>query len=110
MDTVTFGSTDGHLVYFCKLQWGVGTKNNSNVGENEAGIVGLVCGGVTLISKICLSICSCCQVAFLSRCSSNMNLGSKGVVSGCAVVSTPLVSRNPHTFYFLVLTGEHRMG
>ncbi|KAJ4721734.1 aspartic proteinase CDR1-like [Melia azedarach] len=108
-DTITLDSTSGRPVVFPKTIIGCGHRNAGTFSSKAAGIVGLGGGNVSLVSQMDPSLgskFSYCLVHLSSSASVNsskINFGSNGVVSGSGVVSTPLIARNPRTFYFLTL-------
>ncbi|KAJ4721416.1 aspartic proteinase CDR1-like [Melia azedarach] len=87
LDTITLDSTTGRTVPFPKTIIGCGHDNGGTFNSKAAGIIGLGGGDVSLDSAS----------------SSKINFGNNGVVSGPEVVSTPLIPKNPNTFYFLTL-------
>ncbi|XP_044482001.1 aspartic proteinase CDR1-like [Mangifera indica] len=109
IDTVTLGSTSGRPVPLTKTTIGCGHKNDGTFNEETSGIIGLGGGAVSLVTQLGNSIggkFSYCLIPLsssLKDSSSKLNFGSKGVVSGKGVVSTPLVSKEPDTFYYLTL-------
>ena len=107
VETVTLGSTNGRPVALRNIIFGCGHNDDGTFNENATGIVGLGGGSVSLVTQMGSSIggkFSYCLVPFLSsESSSKINFGSNGVVSGTGVVTTPLVAKDPDTFYFLTL-------
>ncbi|CAK9175653.1 unnamed protein product [Ilex paraguariensis] len=104
-ETVKLGSTTLHDIIF-----GCGHDNDSPFSNARAGIVGLGGSQVSLISQMGSPIggkFSYCLVPMSAQNTkaSKMNFGGSGVVSGRGVVSTPIVSKSPHAFYFLTLEG-----
>ncbi|KDP39593.1 hypothetical protein JCGZ_02613 [Jatropha curcas] len=107
-DTITLGSTTGRSVALPRSIFGCGHDNAGTFNKKDSGIIGLGGGSVSLISQLGSQIdgkFSYCLVPISSTTgtSSKINFGQNGVVSGQGVVSTPLVSKNPDTFYFLTL-------
>ncbi|GKV07614.1 hypothetical protein SLEP1_g19363 [Rubroshorea leprosula] len=107
-ETVTLGSTTGRPTSFPKTIFGCGHDNDGTFSEEDSGIVGLGGGAVSLISQLRDTIAgkfSYCLVPLTSESkgTSKLNFGSNAVVSGSGVITTPLVSKNPDTFYFLTL-------
>lgn len=107
-ETITLGSTSGRPVALAKSVFGCGHNNSGAFSGQVSGLVGLGGGSISLISQLGSSIggkFSYCLVPFFSRTanSSKLNFGSKGVVSGEGTMSTPLIRKNPDTFYFLTL-------
>ncbi|XP_050225172.1 aspartic proteinase CDR1-like [Mercurialis annua] len=107
-DVITLGSTSGRPVLVPKALIGCGHNNKGTFNSKGSGIVGLGGGKISLISQLGSEIdgkFSYCLVPVTSNStnSSKLNFGSNGIVSGHGVQSTPLVSKNPDTFYFLTL-------
>ncbi|WCJ27701.1 Eukaryotic aspartyl protease family protein [Euphorbia peplus] len=108
VDTLTLGSTNGRPVAIPKSVFGCGHQNQGTFGSATSGIVGLGGGPVSLISQLGSTIAgkfSYCLVPLTSegKKTSTLNFGSNAVVSGSGVQTTPLVSKDPDTFYFLTL-------
>ncbi|XP_059664253.1 aspartic proteinase CDR1-like [Cornus florida] len=110
VETFTFGSTSGHPVSVPKVIFGCGHDNEGNFNESYSGIIGLGWGKLSLVSQLGEDIngkFSYCLVPFNSSSSvtGKINFGSNAIVSGSGVVSTPLVSKAPETYYYLTLEG-----
>jgi hypothetical protein len=96
-------------VYFPKTVIGCGRRNNGTFDKKDSGIIGLGGGPMSLISQMGSSVggkFSYCLVPFSSESagnSSKLHFGRNAVVSGSGVQSTPLISKNPDTFYYLTL-------
>ncbi|XP_010550909.1 PREDICTED: aspartic proteinase CDR1-like [Tarenaya hassleriana] len=108
LDTLTLGSADQRPVPLRNIAFGCGHDNSGTFNKKGSGIVGLGGGSLSLVSQIRDSIrgkFSYCLVPLSSESgrTSKMNFGSNAVVSGSGVVSTPIVKKNPETFYFLTL-------
>ncbi|KAH7571580.1 hypothetical protein ACOSP7_014261 [Xanthoceras sorbifolium] len=108
VDTITLGSTTGRPVALPKSIFGCGHNNDGTFSSETSGIVGLGGGDVSLITQMGSSIegkFSYCLIPFGSRTAnvSKLNFGTKATVSGTGTVSTPLVAKEPKTFYFLTL-------
>ncbi|KAJ4721419.1 aspartic proteinase CDR1-like [Melia azedarach] len=110
LDTITLGSTTGRPFPLPKTIIGCGHDNGGTFNSKAAGIIGLGGGDVSLVSQMGPSIAgkfSYCLLPLLSSqasaSSSKINFGTNGVVSGPGVVSTPLIAKNPKTYYFLTL-------
>ncbi|KAL3815184.1 hypothetical protein ACJIZ3_016452 [Penstemon smallii] len=104
-ETLTLGSTVIHNVTI-----GCGHSNQGTFGGGTSGIIGLGGGKVSLIKQIGSSIqgkFSYCLVPYLNETQkpSKMNFGDNALVLGVGVVTTPIVSSTPDTFYFLTLEG-----
>ncbi|KAJ4721420.1 aspartic proteinase CDR1-like [Melia azedarach] len=107
-DTVTLGSTTTRPVVLPKTIFGCGHDDAGTFAQTTSGIIGLGGGSVSLISQLGSSIAgkfSYCLVPVDSpdQSSTKINFGTNGVVSGSGVVSTPLVTKIPRTFYFITL-------
>ncbi|EYU29138.1 hypothetical protein ABFS82_05G120200 [Erythranthe guttata] len=110
VETLTFGSSDnvGESVSFKKVVFGCGHQNDGTFSQTGSGIVGLGGGSVSIISQLEKSIggkFSYCLTFLDSNSSSKISFGQNAVVSGPNVVSTPLVKKDPDTFYYLTLEG-----
>ncbi|KDP37099.1 hypothetical protein JCGZ_06155 [Jatropha curcas] len=101
------GSTNNSIQ---ELAFGCGNSNGGNFDEVGSGIVGLGGGSLSLISQLGTKIdnkFSYCLVPILEK--SNFSLGKivfgdNSFISGSdTYVSTPLVSKEPETFYYLTL-------
>lgn len=106
VDTVTLGSSDP--VSLRNVIIGCGHENTGSFDAGGSGIIGLGGGSTSLVSQLGESIngkFSYCLVPLMSETglTSKINFGTNGVVSGNGVVSTPLVKKDPATFYFLTL-------
>ncbi|KAL9671502.1 hypothetical protein QQ045_009071 [Rhodiola kirilowii] len=102
-ETLTLGSSS-----FPKTVFGCGFDNQGTFSAAGSGIVGLGNGPVSLIGQLDKTIggkFSYCLVPLSSRGtkSSQINFGDNAVVSGDGVVSTPLITKDPPTFYYLTL-------
>ncbi|KAK2967746.1 hypothetical protein RJ640_029703 [Escallonia rubra] len=107
-ETFTFGSTTGGSAVVPKLTFGCGHDNQGTFNESSSGIVGLGGGAASLVKQLERSISgkfSYCLVPLDNppNVSSKINFGSNAVVTGPGVVSTPLVSKSPATFYYVTL-------
>ncbi|XP_073219735.1 aspartic proteinase CDR1-like [Cicer arietinum] len=112
LETLTLDSTTGHSVSFPKTVIGCGTQNTVSFDGRSSGIVGLGGGSVSLTTQLGSKIggkFSYCLVPLLgdSSATSKLNFGDAAVVSGNGSVSTPLVSKDPKTFYYLTLEAIH---
>ncbi|GMY05101.1 aspartic proteinase CDR1-like [Fagus crenata] len=112
VETLTIGSTSGHLVTIPRIVFGCGHNNIGKFGEAGSRLIGLGRGSLSLISQLNQSIYgkfSYCLVPNTenSNATSKINFGSNAMVSSNGVVSTPLVAKedpNP-SFYYLTLEG-----
>lgn len=109
-ETLTLSSTSSSSVVLPEIIIGCGHNNSGSFKPQESGIVGLGGGTESLVTQISSSISgkfSYCLVPSFSSSStdttSKLNFGSNAVVSGEGAVSTPLVAKDPNTFYFLTL-------
>ncbi|CDY31707.1 BnaA05g08400D [Brassica napus] len=99
-------------VSFPGTVFGCGYNNGGNFDETGSGIIGLGGGNLSLISQLGSSISNKFSYC-LSHKSSTMNgtsvinLGTSSIPSGASnvsnVVSTPLVDKEPQTYYYLTL-------
>ncbi|CAF2095347.1 probable aspartic protease At2g35615 [Brassica rapa] len=111
-ETVSIGSASGSPVSFPGTVFGCGYNNGGNFDETGSGIIGLGGGNLSLISQLGSSISNKFSYC-LSHKSSTMNgtsvinLGTSSIPSGASnvsnVVSTPLVDKEPQTYYYLTL-------
>ncbi|KAM1024136.1 hypothetical protein ACFX2I_037334 [Malus domestica] len=124
VETFTIGSTSGRPVSLPKILFGCGHQNGGTFDESGSGLIGLGGGPLSLVSQLTKSTnggkFSYCLVPLASNSkNSNNNLASKisfgsaGIVSGAGAVSTPIVAKQPDTFYYLTLeaisVGEKRL-
>ncbi|XP_043692906.1 aspartic proteinase CDR1-like [Telopea speciosissima] len=109
IETFTLGSTSGSSVALPEKIFGCGHNNEGTFDERESGLVGLGGGPLSLISQLKSSIggkFSYCLVPFeKENVTSKLNFGSEAVVLGDDVVPTPLVIKDPVTFYYVTLEG-----
>ncbi|XP_062028712.1 aspartic proteinase CDR1-like [Rosa rugosa] len=109
LETFTIGSTAGHRVLLPKIVFGCGHENGGTFDESGSGLIGLGGGPLSFISQLSKSVnggkFSYCLVptAAKSDVASKISFGTAGIVSGAGAVSTPLVSKQPDTFYYLTL-------
>ncbi|KAI3444896.1 hypothetical protein Pfo_001561 [Paulownia fortunei] len=108
-DTITLASTGGKSVSVPNIIFGCGFRNGGIFAGGESGIVGLGGGKASLVRQLGPLVqgkFSYCLVSLSDDSnSSKLNFGANGEVSGRGVVSTPLVQKNPDTFYYLTLEG-----
>ena len=109
VETLTIGSTTSHQVTLPNIVFGCGHNNDGTFSEAGSGIIGLGGGPLSLVSQLNNSIGGkfsyCLVPTENSNVTSKINFGSNGLVSGNGVVSTPLVAKDPSTFYYLTLEG-----
>ncbi|KFK40005.1 hypothetical protein AALP_AA3G317700 [Arabis alpina] len=112
-ETISIGSASGSPVSFPGTVFGCGYNNGGNFDETGSGIIGLGGGQLSLISQLSWSISNKFSYC-LSHKSSTMNgtsvinLGTNSIPSGpskedSVVISTPLVDKEPRTYYYLTL-------
>ncbi|KAM1833604.1 hypothetical protein ACFX13_023406 [Malus domestica] len=124
VETFTIGSTTGRPVSLPKILFGCGHQNGGTFDESGSGLIGLGGGPLSLASQLTKSTgggkFSYCLVPLASNSenpnnnlASKISFGSAGIVSGAGAVSTPLVAKEPDTFYYLTLeaisVGEKRL-
>ncbi|KAI6706312.1 hypothetical protein NL676_009274 [Syzygium grande] len=107
-ETLTLGSTSGQPVSFPKVIFGCGHDNGGTFNDRTDGIIGLGGGSISLLTQLGTATggkFSYCLVPYSSDhgSSSKLNFGANAVVAGRGVISTPLVQKDPKTFYFLTL-------
>ncbi|KAI4332290.1 hypothetical protein L6164_017212 [Bauhinia variegata] len=110
LDTIQLDSTTGRPVAFPKAIIGCGHQNGGTFDKKGSGIVGLGGGSLSLITQMGSSVSgkfSYCLVPLLSKsnATSELNFGQNAAVSGSGTVSTPLMKKDPDTFYYLTLNG-----
>ncbi|XP_042486398.1 aspartic proteinase CDR1-like [Macadamia integrifolia] len=108
-ETFTLGSASSSSVSLPKKIFGCGQDDEGKFNKEESGLVGLGGGPLSLISQMKSTIggkFSYCLVPLdNANPKSKLNFGSDAVVSGDGVVSTPLVSKHPDTYYYVTLEG-----
>ncbi|XP_059664248.1 aspartic proteinase CDR1-like [Cornus florida] len=110
VETFIFGSTSGHPVSVPKVVFGCGRENQGTFNESTSGIIGLGGGPLSIVNQLgdnIKGLFSYCLVPLnaASSVTSEINFGTNAIVSGSGVVSTPLVSKTPQTYYHLTLEG-----
>ncbi|KAL6562847.1 hypothetical protein OROHE_005434 [Orobanche hederae] len=114
METITFCSTRGKRVVSApNVIIGCGFSNKGIFVGGESGVVGLGGGKASLLwqlGSLAQGKFSYCLVPqpvdnYLDGYSGKLSFGAKATVSGKGVVTTPLVTKDPQTFYFLTLKG-----
>ncbi|KAI3453928.1 hypothetical protein Pfo_010591 [Paulownia fortunei] len=108
VETFTFDATAEENVSFPKVVFGCGYQNDGTFSETGSGIIGLGGGSLSIINQLDKSIggkFSYCLTYLDSNVSSKISFGSNAIVTGPNVVSTPLVKKEPDTFYYLTLEG-----
>ncbi|XP_027082239.1 aspartic proteinase CDR1-like [Coffea arabica] len=109
-ETFTFKSSSGKNISIQGVVFGCGHQNDGTFNETASGIVGLGGGAVSIVTQLSKSIggrFSYCLTPLVSESnvSSKIKFGNNAVVLGSNVVSTPLIKKNPDTFYFINLEG-----
>ncbi|KAL6278837.1 hypothetical protein ACE6H2_022438 [Prunus campanulata] len=110
-ETITITSTSGEATSLKDIVFGCGHNNTGTFNENEMGIVGLGGGPLSLVSQLGPLVggkkFSFCLMPFHTDPSveSKISFGEASLVSGEGVVSTPLVSREDKTPYFVTVEG-----
>ncbi|KAK8940671.1 Aspartic proteinase CDR1 [Platanthera zijinensis] len=105
-ETISFDTTGGRRVQFPKSLFGCTHSSKGTFDENDAGLVGLGGGQLSLIRQLGSAIdnkFSYCLPSDQTNAKSSLNFGSSAVISGSNAVTTPLISGTPDTFYFLNL-------
>ncbi|KAJ4954625.1 hypothetical protein NE237_011408 [Protea cynaroides] len=109
-DTFTLGnSNSGRYVSLPKKVFGCGHNNQGTFDKHGSGLIGLGGGPLSLISQLGSTIngkFAYCLVPYtVENVTSTLSFGADAIVSGTGVVSTPLVSKSPNTFYYLTIEG-----
>ncbi|XP_012849648.1 PREDICTED: aspartic proteinase CDR1-like [Erythranthe guttata] len=106
-ETITLDSSDGKRVSFPNLIFGCGFKNGGIFDGGESGIVGLGGETASLVKQLGEGMFSYCLIPLSDNksSSSKLNFGDSARVSGEGVVTTPLVKKEPDTYYYLTLEG-----
>ncbi|KAL5796874.1 hypothetical protein ACOSQ2_001694 [Xanthoceras sorbifolium] len=105
-ENFTIASSTGSLVSFSEIIFGCGHNNVGVFDEVGSGIIGIGGGPLSLISQLSSSIqgkFSHCLVPTSSNVTSKITFGTSNLVSGHNVVSTPLVDKEPKTYYYVTL-------
>ncbi|KAK8969708.1 Aspartic proteinase CDR1 [Platanthera guangdongensis] len=105
-ETISFDTIGGRRVQFPKSLFGCTHSSKGTFDENDAGLVGLGGGQLSLIRQLGSAIdnkFSYCLPSDQTNAKSRLNFGSSAVISGSNAVTTPLISGTPETFYFLNL-------
>ncbi|XP_059315843.1 aspartic proteinase CDR1-like [Lycium ferocissimum] len=109
----TLPSTSGNNIDIPNIVFGCGHNNSGTFTNYTSGIIGLGGGEVSIINQLDKQIqgkFSYCLIPIslessFSNASSHINFGSSATVLGPNVVSTPLIKKDPSTFYYLNLEG-----
>ncbi|KAJ0239979.1 aspartic protease [Hirschfeldia incana] len=113
-ETISIGSASGSPVSFPGTVFGCGYNNGGNFDETGSGIIGLGGGNLSLISQLGSSISNKFSYCLSHKSStingtSVINLGTSSIPSRdrgskfSSVISTPLVDKEPQTYYYLTL-------
>ncbi|KAH0647203.1 hypothetical protein KY285_032451 [Solanum tuberosum] len=113
IETFTFASTSGQNVSIPNIVFGCGHDNGGTFTNTTSGIIGLGGGNVSIVNQMHQQIIgkfSYCLIPLESlldnsNATSHINFGNCTIVSGPDVVSTPLIKKEPSTFYYLNLKG-----
>ncbi|AET02262.1 eukaryotic aspartyl protease family protein [Medicago truncatula] len=112
VDTLTLESTNGLTVSFPNIVIGCGTNNILSYEGASSGIVGFGSGPASFITQLGSSTggkFSYCLTPLFSvtniqsNATSKLNFGDAATVSGDGVVTTPILKKDPETFYYLTL-------
>ncbi|XP_059441749.1 aspartic proteinase CDR1-like [Corylus avellana] len=99
VETLTIGS-----VSIPNIVFGCGHHNRGTFAESGSGIIGLGDGSFSLISQLNKSIGGKFSYCLSQNTTSKISFGENAVVSSSsAVAETPLVAKEPTTFYYLTL-------
>ncbi|KAL6536314.1 hypothetical protein OROGR_012886 [Orobanche gracilis] len=105
VETFTFNSS----LSFHNVVFGCGHENGGAFSDVGSGIIGLGGGPLSIISQLGQSDIgrrfSYCLTYITSNATSKISLGTNAIVAGPGVVSTPLVKKEPDTYYYLTLEG-----
>ncbi|WOG88242.1 hypothetical protein DCAR_0207476 [Daucus carota subsp. sativus] len=105
-ESFTFESPSGKRFVFPNVTFGCGHYSTGNFDESFDGIVGLGNSYVSIVNQLSDTTkgrFSHCMVPLKFNVSSKISFGSKAVVSGPGVQSTPIFTKNPPIFYNLNL-------
>ncbi|KAI4354973.1 hypothetical protein L6164_003793 [Bauhinia variegata] len=107
-ESINLGYKMGHPITLPKAVFGCGHNNQFTTSDNPTGLVGLGGGPLSLISQLGDLVghkFTYCLLPFSSSSTSKLKFGSKAIISGDGVVSTPIYSKNPPSYYYLNLEG-----
>ncbi|PKA50112.1 Aspartic proteinase CDR1 [Apostasia shenzhenica] len=106
-ETIGFDSTGGRPVQIPKTLFGCTHRSGGTFNQDDAGLVGLGGGKLSLIRQLGSAIDGkfsyCLPSQSQTSATSKLNFGSNAVVSGSNAVTTPLIPGFPDTFYYLNL-------
>ncbi|KAI0522784.1 hypothetical protein KFK09_005169 [Dendrobium nobile] len=106
-ETIGFDSTSGRPVQIPTILFGCTHQSNGTFDKNDAGLVGLGGGKLSLIRQLGSAIDNkfsyCLPLSTETSATSKLNFGSNAIISGSNTITTPLISGSPNTFYFLSL-------
>ncbi|GAV71898.1 Asp domain-containing protein [Cephalotus follicularis] len=110
LEKFTFGSTRGPPVSLPMMVFGCGHDNGGDFDKFGSGIVGLGGGPLSLVPQLGASInwkFSYCLIPYVNVESSDVTnkitFGANAMVSDANVSTTPLVDKQPSTYYYLTL-------
>ncbi|KAL8499530.1 hypothetical protein ACS0TY_022465 [Phlomoides rotata] len=107
-DLATETLTLGRTASFRSFAFGCGFNNGETFASTASGIFGLGNGKISIVNQQPSAISgrfSYCLTGLNSNVTSTISFGSAAVVTGPGVVSTPIVTKDQDTFYFLTLQG-----
>ncbi|XP_024934594.3 probable aspartic protease At2g35615 [Ziziphus jujuba] len=117
-ETMTFGGTHHHPVSIPSIVLGCGHENGGTFDESGSGLIGLGGGSLSLVSQLSKSVggkvFSYCLVPLSDQSlhTSKITFGNSPSAKKSAI-STPLVAKDPETFYYVTLeaisVGEKRL-
>ncbi|KAF3578751.1 hypothetical protein DY000_02035326 [Brassica cretica] len=111
-ETISINSASGAPASFPGTVFGCGYDNGGTFDETGSGIIGLGGGQLSLISQLGSSISNKFSYCLSHKSSTTngtsvINLGTNSIPSGINkashVISTPLVEKEPKTYYYLTL-------
>ncbi|KAJ7953322.1 Aspartic proteinase CDR1 [Quillaja saponaria] len=107
LDKLTIGTSKDGFQSLPKIVFGCGHNNGGTFDQTGSGIVGLGGGKLSLVSQLSQSVGNkfsyCLVPSSMDNVSSKISFGRDSVASGSGAVTTPLVAREPDTFYYLTL-------
>ncbi|KAJ7943963.1 Aspartic proteinase CDR1 [Quillaja saponaria] len=107
LDELTIGTSTDSIQSLPKIVFGCGHNNGGTFDQAGSGIVGLGGGKLSLVTQLSQSVGNkfsyCLVPTFIENSVSKISFGRDSVVSGSGSVTTPLVAKEPDTFYYLTL-------
>lgn len=117
-ETLTLGGTNinnNSIMSLPNVLFGCGHDTGGTFDSSGSGIIGLGSGNLSLISQLGnqknhlfsfgSKAFSYCLVPSSINSTSKISFGNDAVVSGDGIVTTPIVTKTPETFYYLTLEG-----